>query len=111
MPGNKTDAVLWKIAKELVEGSEAQNRLVAVHGIVRTEKLIEVYIVYKKDLDVVENERNGISDALKGRFLQGMLLSGHSLAADDEVAFHFDSQETVDRDFQGSYIHFLGLFY
>ena len=77
----------------------------------RAEKLIEVYIVYKNDTDVVENERNGVSDALKARFLQRLALSGRSPVAEDEVVFHFDSQETVDRDFQGSYVRFLGLFY
>lgn len=63
------------------------------------------YVFFKMDHDIQECKINGITTAIEDAVYEELARYGRGKRADIVVAFEFDSDENVDRNFDGDYLY------
>jgi hypothetical protein len=64
---------------------------------------LEVYIFYKYNSDITKNEINGLTDNAKQYFLKTISDMDYMKHFESNIAFIFDSDENVIKNYNGSY--------
>jgi len=95
---------------DLVEMSVKQHfvpicQLNNIYILVQRDVNFRVYVFFKKDADLEDCKRNGITDAIAQFVREELERVGRGRKEDTSVAFEFDSHENVDRNFEGSYFN------
>ena len=70
-----------------------------------TDFSLVVWFFYKTDVLVLTYEENGISDQLKSQFLNILTELNYSDKYINQVSFEFDSDENVQKNYNGSYFY------
>lgn len=104
----KREEQQWDLVEKakmiLMEWSENNNaNLFAVHFVPMFDFSLEVYIFYKNDSDIKQNQNNGISEKVKQIFLKALNDIGYMKHFNGNITFTFDSNENVINNYQGSY--------
>ncbi len=96
--------VIEKAKMILLNWSQCNNvHLFAVHFVPMSDFSLEVYVFYKNDFDITENQNNGISDIVKQIFLKALNDLNYKRYFNSNITFIFDSNENVINNYQGSY--------
>jgi len=74
-----------------------------VYIFVEEEKQFRTFIFFKKDEDVKESEKNGIQQNLIDFIYSELERQGRGKKTELKVIPEFDSDESVDRNFDGDY--------
>ena len=72
---------------------------------VETDFGLSVWFFYTKNNFVTENEKNDVSEKLKERFLEILKHIRYSKRHLAEINFVFDSNENVEKNYEGSYFY------
>jgi hypothetical protein len=104
----KSEKLQWDIIEKgkekLLEWSKENNaHIFTVHFVPIGFSPLEVYIFYENDIDIVQNEKNGVTDNVKRVFLETISDMNYMKIFDDNITFTFDSNENVIKNYQGSY--------
>jgi len=96
--------MLEKAGISLKKWSKKNNiGIYAVHFIPTLNFSLEVFIFYKNDIDVTQNQNNGTSERVKQFFLKALQDINYMDCFNNNISFIFDSNENVINNYEGSY--------
>lgn len=88
----------------LMNWSKVNNvHLFAVHFVPMSDFSLEVYVFYKSDFDIIQYQKNGVSDKVKQIFIKALNDLNYMKNFNNNITFTFDSNENVINNYQGSY--------
>ena len=104
----KKEELQWNFIEKakavLMNWSHTNNiHLFAVHFVPLPDFSLEVYVFYERDIDITQNQQNGVSDRIKQVFLKTLYDLNYMKIFNNNVTFTFDSNENVINNYQGSY--------
>lgn len=105
---SKDEKLQWRIiekAKKYIMDWSKKNSadIYAVHFVPMFDFSLEVYIFYAKDIDIVRNDENGITNNVRRVFCDELSDMGYMKSFGDNIKFIFDSHENVVNNYNGSY--------
>ncbi len=103
---NEQENIQWQIiekAKQILVKWLKNNNIYThtIHFIPIDDISLEVYVFYKKDDDIVENQKNGVTEKIKETFIN--IIYDIDCTRFNEISFVFDSHENVIKNYEGSY--------
>lgn len=95
---------LEKAKTKLFNWARCNNvKIVEVHFVPMFDFAVEVYVFYKDNADLAQNQDNGVSELIKHVFLKILSDLGYIEYFGDKAKFIFDSDENVINNYQGNY--------
>jgi len=102
-------AMITKAKEEIMNWAGNQKislfRVEYVVPFVQDDFSLTTWFFFKTDQDVVDNAQDGTSDRLSQRFLEILQNMDYPAPNIKQVSFIFDSDENVQKNFEGSYFY------
>ena len=96
--------IIEKAKDVLMEWSkENQANIYVIHFVPMFDFSLEVYIFYKSDSDIAENQAKGLTDSVKQTFLKTVTDMDYTKHFGNNITFILDSDENVTKNYNGSY--------
>jgi len=108
---NRTEqfAIITKAREEVLKWVEGAGislfRVEFVVPFVDDDFGLWVWLFYEKEIDVKDNDQNGISKRVSQQFLKILSELEYPAELMSEVGFTFDSDENVQANYEGSYFY------